>query len=146
MNIEPPLLPRLPVAWVALTAIATVPATWWLAQGQVLLAALWPPFVAALGVAGAIFVRSRPAAGPTVPFVVLLLAAALGLSGFVDLWTLRGDIERMNTVFKFSLQVWLLFAVVRAYRARLLVRSISRRWDRLRWVPPGRPRRPHVAA
>ncbi|HLF09023.1 MAG TPA: DUF2298 domain-containing protein [Dehalococcoidia bacterium] len=134
MNIETTLLARLPVAWVALTAIATVPATWWLAQGQVLLAALWPPFVAALGVAGAIFVRFRPAAGPTVPFVVLLLAAALGLSGFLDLWTLRGDIERMNTVFKFSLQVWLLFAVVSAYSVTLLLRGFSRRWDWLRWL------------
>ena len=53
----------------------------------------------------------RPALnGPTRLFW-LATAGALALTLFVELFTLRGDIGRMNTQFKFYIQVWLLLSV-----------------------------------
>ncbi|HEY70510.1 MAG TPA: hypothetical protein G4O08_08010 [Anaerolineae bacterium] len=43
--------------------------------------------------------------------VLILTAIALGLTFIVEIVVLRGDIGRMNTVFKFYLQVWTLFSV-----------------------------------
>ncbi len=44
-------------------------------------------------------------------FVLALLAMAFGLGGGVELFTLKDDITRMNTVFKFYLHAWLLFGI-----------------------------------
>ncbi len=50
------------------------------------------------------------AAGPT-RALWLMTAGAFALTVFVELFTLRGDIGRMNTVFKFYIQAWLLLSV-----------------------------------
>ena len=46
-----------------------------------------------------------------------IAAVALLLGGGVDLVTVEGDIGRMNTVFKFYLQAWVLLALASAYFA-----------------------------
>ncbi|HVN54092.1 MAG TPA: DUF2298 domain-containing protein [Anaerolineaceae bacterium] len=43
--------------------------------------------------------------------VLFLTCTGLALTLFVELFVLRGDIGRMNTVFKFYLQVWILFGI-----------------------------------
>jgi uncharacterized membrane protein len=40
-----------------------------------------------------------------------LITAALGLTALVDLVVVKGDVGRMNTVFKFGLHSWTLFAL-----------------------------------
>jgi uncharacterized membrane protein len=52
---------------------------------------------------------------PIMLFVYTMMGLGLGLCGGVELLTLDGDIGRMNTVFKFYLHVWLLFAITGAY-------------------------------
>jgi YYY domain-containing protein len=47
--------------------------------------------------------------------LLAMLALAVGLSAGVDLVTIKGDIVRMNTVFKFYVHIWLLFALVASY-------------------------------
>lgn len=42
---------------------------------------------------------------------LILLLAALALTLVVEVLRLEGDLDRMNTVFKFNIQVWLLLAV-----------------------------------
>jgi len=44
-------------------------------------------------------------------FVLALFSLGLLLTLFVEMFTLQGDIGRMNTVFKFYLQTWVLFGV-----------------------------------
>ncbi|MBI2165422.1 MAG: glycosyltransferase family 39 protein [Chloroflexi bacterium] len=62
--------------------------------------------------------RSRGAGvssrSPYLVFLLLLLAAALAIGIGVDLVTVKGDISRMNTVFKLYLQGWTLLALTSA--------------------------------
>ncbi len=51
---------------------------------------------------------------PAILFLCGLTGVALAISLVVELYTLRGDIGRMNTVFKFYLQVWVLLALAAA--------------------------------
>lgn len=53
----------------------------------------------------------RPGLTSARRIVLVLMSAALGLTLLVEIIVLDGDIGRMNTVFKFYLQVWLLLSV-----------------------------------
>jgi YYY domain-containing protein len=48
-------------------------------------------------------------------FATALFAAAVSIAGGIDVVQVRYDIVRMNTVFKFSLQAWQLYALASAY-------------------------------
>jgi uncharacterized membrane protein len=67
-----------------------------------------------------------------------LYALAFGIAVGVDIVTLKNDIERMNTVFKFSLQAWQLFAMASAYAAWY---AGSVLWEVRGWRPAFRPGR-----
>ena len=62
-----------------------------------------------LVVAGLLALRPGLPTGRRV--VLALMAAALGLTLVVEIIVLDGDVGRMNTVFKFYLQVWLMLSV-----------------------------------
>ena len=53
--------------------------------------------------------RSLP---PARRILLILISSALGLTLFVEIFVLDGDVGRMNTVFKFYMQVWLILSVV----------------------------------
>jgi uncharacterized membrane protein len=52
-----------------------------------------------------------PGEAPQTRILWFLVAGAFTLTIFVELFTLRGDIGRMNTVFKFYIQAWLILGV-----------------------------------
>jgi YYY domain-containing protein len=53
----------------------------------------------------------RPGLDPARRVVLILISAALGLTLLVEIVVLEGDIGRMNTVFKFYMQVWIILSV-----------------------------------
>jgi len=87
-----------------------------------------------LVVAGLLALRPGLPAGRRV--VLALMAAALGLTLLVEIIVLDGDVGRMNTVFKFYLQVWLMLSVACGPAAVWAWASI-RRTQRLRMVWQG---------
>ena len=77
------------------------------------------PFIILLGIlCAAAAVRAillpRPDA-PQTAFAILLALMAFSIVIGVDIYRVEGDIDRMNTVFKFYLQVWILLALSSAY-------------------------------
>ena len=52
---------------------------------------------------------------PVVAFVALVVGTALAIVIGLDFVRVEGDIERMNSVFKFYMQVWVLLALASAY-------------------------------
>jgi uncharacterized membrane protein len=61
-------------------------------------------------------------------FVWLLFGLGLALSLAVDLFVLKGDIGRMNTVFKFYLQIWILWSVAAVVSLSYVVERM-RKWS-----------------
>ncbi len=85
-------------------------------SGQPLVATLLPVFVVVVCLAIREIRLQRPDGGIRL-FVLSLIGLGLGLSMGVDIIILQGDIVRMNTVFKFYLHIWVVFALSSAFLA-----------------------------
>jgi YYY domain-containing protein len=68
-------------------------------------------------------------------FILGMVTVAVTLSAAVERYTLHGDIGRMNTVFKFYLQIWVLYGLASAV-ALVLIASAFRRWVPIHWQIP----------
>ena len=74
----------------------------------------------------------RPTLRDSKRFVLFIIGTGLILTLMVEAVVLRGDIGRMNTVFKFYLQVWTLFAIS-------VAPALGWLWKRMpRWSPNAR--------
>lgn len=62
-------------------------------------------------------------------FVLFLTGSALVLTLMVEIVVLKGDIGRMNTVFKFYLQAWILFAISSGAALMWSISEIKRHWS-----------------
>ncbi len=62
----------------------------------------------------------RPDCDARTRMIALMIAAGLAMTLMVEVITYKGDIGRMNTVFKFYLQVWVFFAVASAAALTML--------------------------
>ena len=69
----------------------------------------------------------RPGIDPARRIVLILISAALGLTLLVEVVVLDGDIGRMNTVFKFYMQVWIILSVAAGAAAVWSWEKIRRR-------------------
>lgn len=121
------LVPGLDQAAVAVGALAVFLALLFLVAGIPVVG------IAGLGLGAlAVVAALRRPAAPTL-FVLGLAATALAITAGVELVTLKGDIGRMNTVFKFYLQAWFFLSIVSGVIAVPLLR---RAWAS-RWLLPG---------
>ncbi|MBZ0276327.1 MAG: DUF2298 domain-containing protein, partial [Anaerolineae bacterium] len=68
----------------------------------------------------------RPEQTREMQYVLALAGLSVGLTLGVEFIVLAGDVGRQNTVFKFYIQVWLMFSVVGGVAAAWLLRSLSR--------------------
>ena len=71
--------------------------------------------------------RHRPES-PVNLFLLLMVLLALGIGAGVDFITVGNDINRMNTVFKFYLQAWVLFSILGGVALWHLWASGALRW------------------
>jgi YYY domain-containing protein len=67
-------------------------------------------FVLPMGI-WTIILLLRPGQQDEKRIILFMVGTALALTLFVEIVVLRGDIGRMNTVFKFYLQAWILFGI-----------------------------------
>jgi YYY domain-containing protein len=83
----------------------------------------------------ALLLLLRPRLSPTQRLWALLVLLGLAMSLGVEVIVLEGDIARMNTVFKFYLQVWLMWGVAAAAALAWLVPHVRRwHWGRKLWL------------
>ena len=121
---------------------------WLLGGGLVVIAAVGAPSVitrlgstvpfvgALLALVAAVGLRwmmsDRPDA-PHLAFAALMVGVALSLAIGLDFVRVEGDIDRMNSVFKFYLQMWVLLAAASAYLLWRLAHDRPGWWRRPSW-------------
>ena len=72
-------------------------------------------FVALVLVAAIGFLRSIRPDAPQLAFVAVIVGLSLMLAIGLDIYRVDGDVDRMNSIFKFYLQIWVMLAVAAAY-------------------------------
>jgi YYY domain-containing protein len=107
-------------ASLAITGVLVALVLIFVSRGETVIAAMLPVLVAVGYLAQRELGLNRPDKGVRL-FVLAMLGLAFGLTLGVDLVVIRGDIVRMNTVFKFYLHLWLLLAMVAAFAAWYLL-------------------------
>ncbi|MCJ7825659.1 MAG: DUF2298 domain-containing protein [Anaerolineales bacterium] len=119
-----------PIAlWIGSAAFLIVAITAWLAGVGYQIALIVLP----LGV-WALILLLRPSLALGKRIALFLIGTGLVLTFVVEVVVLTGDIDRMNTVFKFYLQVWELFSLAAAAAFAWTYASLPK-WDRRwRWV------------
>jgi YYY domain-containing protein len=93
---------------------------WLLREGE------WFYLFIVLLAAGVVIALLRWDMDPRRRFVWLLFGLGLAISLGVDLFVLKGDIGRMNTVFKFYLQLWVFWSVAAVFALHELADRIPR--------------------
>jgi uncharacterized membrane protein len=76
----------------------------------------------------------KPTLADNKRFVLFLVGTGLAITLMVEMFTVRGDIGRMNTIFKFYMHVWTFFAIAAAAASVWLLPEL-RKWKN-RWREP----------
>ncbi|MEM8862125.1 MAG: DUF2298 domain-containing protein, partial [Chloroflexota bacterium] len=71
----------------------------------------------------------RPSISPERRIINVLIASSMGLVLFVEVFVLDGDIGRMNTVFKFYMQVWIMLSIAAGAAAVWVLAHLKENWS-----------------
>lgn len=82
----------------------------------------------------ALLLMLRPSQPDGKRLVLFMIGTGLVLTLIVEFIVLSGDIGRMNTVFKFYLQVWVLFAISAAAALGWIMKEFSQWGQRGKWI------------
>jgi len=127
-GVPPPVRRLLLGAWAGVLAV--MGALWWHSASNVPDGAerpgIWLPAVAAMLLALGIMWLLWPRLRAPERFCAWLLVLGVALTQFVEYFVLSGDIGRMNTVFKFYIQVWVLWSVLAAVAVARLAPRLRR--------------------
>ena len=134
-----PLAERDPVLVGVLRFLITAAVVGVLAYAVWIAASRWTgstiPFLVVLGALGVVvglrYLRSMDRDAPLQTFVVAMVLVPLALAIGLDIFRVEGDIDRMNSVFKFYLQIWVLLAVSSAYMLWRLADGRKVSWSRI---------------
>ena len=134
------------IDWMAFTplrSLSKIRPYLWLVQGLLVLVVLLTILLIYVGAGIAWFVLPLAAWAAVIMFrpdlpdikrvLLFFIGTGLVLTLFVEVFVLKGDIGRMNTVFKFYLQVWTLFAISAAVSAWWILERINA--GRMHWGP-----------
>lgn len=119
----------------SLTRRITSPGTW--ISLLVLLALVWGLLQGRLPVVAADATVDNPVETPddaesanhADPYALLMVLLGLGLVVFPEFFYLRDQFGwRMNTIFKFYYQAWIVWSVIAAYASVVLLRELRRAW------------------
>jgi uncharacterized membrane protein len=134
------------IDWMALTplkSLSKIRPYLWLIQGLFILVILITILLIYVGAGIAWFVLPLAAWAAVIMFrpdlpdikrvILFFIGTGLVLTLFVEVVVLKGDIGRMNTVFKFYLQVWTLFAISAAASAWWILDRMNA--GRMHWGP-----------
>ena len=95
--------------------------TWLVKSGE------WFYMFVGLLILGTLLIVLRRSMAPKWRFMWLLFGMGLAMSLGVDLFVLKGDIGRMNTVFKYYMQIWVMWSIVTAVSLGELAEHV-RKW------------------
>ena len=128
---------RLSIGWVAVTALAASLVGYVVVVIFSGVVGSTIPFVAVLLalvlVAGVRWLFQARADSPYLAFMALIVGMSLALVMGLDIFRVELDIDRMNSVFKFYLQVWVMLALASAYFLWRLAQGRRGSLRRLAW-------------
>ena len=81
-------------------------------------------------------IKNNPKNTPSFIFICMITLIGLGIIFFIDIWRIEGDIERMNSVFKFYLQAWILLGISSSYFIYQIIISIPKMNPTFKYIIP----------
>ncbi|MAT43130.1 MAG: hypothetical protein CL609_12375 [Anaerolineaceae bacterium] len=110
--------------WIYLFVAGVILVTFYLLIDKVVIAWLVLPLAA-----WALILMLNPRQSDAKRFVLFIIGTALVLTLVVEVIVLRGDIERMNTVFKFYMQAWVMLGIGSAAGFVWMLPDFRRLWS-----------------
>ena len=110
-----PLVAGIAITWPRVIILLGIVLAAFLAAAGYWTAALLTALMTVTSVVGVRLAASEEHRSPFVLMPLLLLGMALAISIGVDIVRIEGDIGRMNTLFKYYLEVWILLGLASAY-------------------------------